>query len=214
MSKETEMIMPQNTGVISNPSGLMIDANDIDIPRVNVVQKISDIEAPNGSLVLDKKYVLLKPEETGQVIVVSAAKAWKEDIPYDNDGIPRIVNNPDDAKRLALDSEWPILEFADIVLMFKQPEGNKDDEAYAFPIGDNNYAMAKLYVAKDAYRRTFKCLATFAVFNRNTPIQSRIWDFQTQSIEKGRYSWYIPTLKATNQQTPEAVAEFLSSFNA
>lgn len=214
MSEETEMLMAQNTGIISNPSGLMIDSNDIDIPRVNVVQKISDIDAPTGSLVLDKKYVLLKPEETGAAIVVSATKAWKEDIPFDSDGIPRIANDPDSAKRLALDSEWPILEFADIVLLFKQPEGNTDDEAYAFPIGDDNYAMAKLYAAKDAYRRTFKCLATFAVFNRNTPIQSRVWDFQTQLMEKGKYSWYIPTLKATNNQTPKAVAEFLSSFNA
>jgi hypothetical protein len=33
-------------------------------------------------------------------------------------------------------------------------------------------------------------------------------------MEKGKYSWYIPTLKATNNQTPKAVAEFLSSFNA
>ena len=214
MSEETEMLMAQNTGIIGNQSGLMIDANDIDIPRVNVVQKISDIDAPTGSLVLDKKHVLLKPEETGEVIVVSAAKAWKEDIPFDSDGIPRIANNPDDAKKLALDSEWPLLEFADIVLLFKQPEGNVDDEAYAFPIGDSSYAMAKLYVAKDAYRRTFKCLATFAVFNRTTPIQSRVWNFQTQLMEKGKYSWYIPTLKATSSQTPEAVSEFLSSFSA
>jgi len=214
MSEETEVLVAQNNNVITNQSGLMIDASDIDIPRVNVVQKTSDIEASTGSLVLDKKYTLLKPEQTGEVVVVSATKAWKEDVPFDSDMIPRIATTPDDSKKLALDSDWPILEFADIILLFKQPEGNTDDEAYAFPIGDENYALAKLYVAKDAYRQTFKRLATFAAFNRTTPIQNRIWSFQTQLMEKGKYSWYVPSLTATNNQTPEAVAEFLSSFNA
>jgi len=215
MSKENEVLIAQNNNnIISNPSGLMIDSSDIDIPRVNVIQKTSDIEAPTGSLVLDKKFTLLKPEQSGEVVVVSATKSWKEDIPFDSDTIPRIANTPDESRKLALDSEWPILEFADIILLFKQPEGSTDDEAYAFPIGDENYALAKLYVAKDAYRQTFKRLATFAAFNRATPIQNRIWSFQTQLMEKGKYSWYVPSLTKTNNQTPEAVAEFLSSFNA
>lgn len=214
MSEETEVLIAQNSNIISNQSGLMIDSSDIDIPRVNVVQKTSDIEASTGSLVLDKKYALLKPEQSGEVVVVSATKAWKEDVPFDSDTIPRIATTPDDSKKLALDSDWPILEFADIILLFKQPDGNTDDEAYAFPIGDENYALAKLYVAKDAYRQTFKRLATFAAFNRNTQIQSRIWSFQTQLMEKGKYSWYVPSLTVTNSETPQAVAEFLSSFNA
>lgn len=214
MSEETEVLIAQNNNIISNQSGLMIDSSDIDIPRVNVVQKTSDIEASTGSLVLDKKFTLLKPEQSGEVVVVSATKSWKEDIPFDSDTIPRIANTPDESRKLALDSEWPILEFADIILLFKQPEGSTDDEAYAFPIGDENYALAKLYVAKDAYRQTFKRLATFAAFNRTTPIQNRVWSFQTQLMEKGKYSWYVPSLTATNEQTPKAVAEFLSSFNA
>jgi hypothetical protein len=214
MSKENEVLIAQNDSIITNQSGLMIDFGDIDYPRVNVVQKTSDIEAPTGSLVLDKKYTLLKPEQNGEVVVVSAAKAWKEDVPFDSDTISRVAYTLDDSKKLALDSEWPILEFADIILLFKQPEGGTDDEAYAFPIGDENYALAKLYVAKDAYRQTFKRLATFAAFNRTTPIQNLIWNFQTQMIEKGRYSWYVPSLAKTNKKTPEAVEEFLSSFNA
>lgn len=214
MEEETEVLIAQNNAVIKNESGLMIDSSDIDIPRANVVQKTSDIEAPTGSLVLDKRHILLKPEVSGEVIVVSATKSWKEDVPFDSDTIPRIASTPEDSKRLAMDSDWPIIEFADIVLLFKQPEGNTDDEAYAFPIGDCNYALAKLYVAKDAYRQTFKRLATFAAFNRSTSIQSRIWNFQTQLMEKGKYSWYVPSLGVTNNVTPEAVVDFLSSFNA
>ena len=194
-------------------SGLMIDSSDIDIPRVNVVQKMSEIEAPHGTLVLDKKYPLLKPQQICEAVVVSAMKAWKEDIPYDNVAIPKIANSPEESKNLASSSEWNITEFADIVLLFKQPDGDENDEAYAFPIGGSNYALAKLYVAKDAYRQTYKRLATFAAFNRTTPIQSRIWNFQTQPIDKPMYSWYVPSLSATNEVTPDAVTEFLATFN-
>jgi hypothetical protein len=214
MEEETEVLIAQTSNMITNQSGLMIDSSDIDIPRVNVVQKTSDIDAPTGSLVLDKKYILLKPEMTGEVVVVSATKAWKEDVPFDSDVIPRIASTPDDSKRLAMESDYPILEFAEIVLLFKQPEGDTNDEAYAFPIGDSNYALAKLYVAKDSYRQTFKRLATFAAFNRSTPIQNRVWNFQTHLMEKGKYSWYVPLLAATSNDTPAAVVEFLTSFNA
>jgi hypothetical protein len=125
MEEETEVLIAQTSNMITNQSGLMIDSSDIDIPRVNVVQKTSDIDAPTGSLVL-----------------------------------------------------------------------------------------AKLYVAKDSYRQTFKRLATFAAFNRSTPIQNRVWNFQTHLMEKGKYSWYVPSLAATSNDTPAAVVEFLTSFNA
>jgi hypothetical protein len=211
MSEEA-VLTTQPTAII-NPSGLMIDSNDIEIPRINVVQKISDIDAPTGSLVLDKKHVLLKPEQCGDAIVVSAQKGWKEDVPFDSDVIPRIALTAERKEQLALESEYPILEFADIIVLIKQPDGNDNEQAFAFPIGDCNYALAKLYVAKDAYRQTFKRLATFATFNRTTPIQSRVWTFQTQLMEKGKYSWYVPSLAATNATTPEEVVEFLAAFN-
>ncbi len=203
----------QNTS-ITNQSGLAIDASDIEIPRVNVVQKISDIEAPTGSLVLDKKHVLLKPEQTGKAIIVNAIKGWKEDVPYDSDVIPRIAMTAERKEQLAAESDYQILEFADIIFLLQQPEGVNDEEAFAFPIGDENYALAKLYVAKDAYRQTFKRLATFAAFNRDIPIQSRCWNFQTQLMEKGKYSWWVPSLANTNAEIPEAVSSFLKSFNA
>lgn len=213
MSEETALAT-QNTAVITNDSGLMIDSNDIEIQRINVVQKISDIEAPTGSLVLDKKHVLLKPEQSADVVIVTAQKGWKEDIPYDSDVIPRLAFTAERKDQLASESDYPILEFADIVMLIKQPEGNNDEVAFAFPIGDANYALAKLYVAKDAYRQTFKRLATFAAFNRTVPIQSRVWTFQTQLMEKGKYSWWVPSLAQSNASTPKDVSEFLATFKA
>lgn len=88
---ETEVIqMEHNTG-ITNQSGLSIDAADIDIPRINIVQKTSDISAPIGAVVIDKQHIIQEAEEVRQVTVISALKGWREDIPYDDDGIPKIA---------------------------------------------------------------------------------------------------------------------------
>jgi hypothetical protein len=213
MSQETEAIVTTApTALITNPSGLVIDSNDIDIPRINIVQKTSEIEAPVGSVVIDKKHVLLKPDESAEVVVLMAVKGWREDIPYDDDGIPRIAYTPEDMSRIAADSNYEMLEFAEITLLFKQPEGCDNEEAYPFPIGDGQFAMGKINVAKDAYRQTYKRLATFAAFNKSVPLQRRLWNFSSTLITKGKYSWYAPSLSITNNEPEAAVTEFTSNF--
>jgi hypothetical protein len=215
---EVEAISQENNKVsVPSSDGLQFDQNDIDIPRLNVIQKTSDIEASTGSLVLDKRHVLLKPSEIGQVIVVSAVKAWKEDIPFDEGKMPRLAATPALAAQLAADSTYPVVEFADIVLLFRQPEGSTDDEAYSYPIGDANYALGKLYVAKDAYRQTYKRLVTFVAVNQSSEVRSRLrnrlWNFQSQLMERGKYSWYVPSLSVSQSETPAEVLEFIEIFN-
>lgn len=209
---ETEVIqMEHNTG-ITNQSGLSIDAADIDIPRINIVQKTSDISAPIGAVVIDKQHIIQEAEEVRQVTVISALKGWREDIPYDDDGIPKIAYSREDADRIAAESDYGMLEFAEITLLFKQPEGSDNEEAYPFPIGDHQYAMGRINVAKDAYRQTYKRLATFAAFNKTTPLQGRLWNFSAGIISKGKYSWYAPSLSVSQEAPDQAVVEFTQSF--
>lgn len=214
MSK-SEIITPDKNEIVPQAlNGFSFDSNDIDYPRLNIVQKTSDIEASTGCLVLDKKFLLLKPEEIADVVIVSAIKSWREDIPFDEQKMSRIAATPEAAQQLALDSSYPIQEFADIVMMFRQPEGSTDDEAYAYPIGDNNYALGKLYVSKHGYRNTYRRLTTFAKFNRTINLQNKLWKFQTQSMEQGKYSWYIPSLSVGQENTPKEVLEFIEMINA
>ena len=208
----TEVVMTKPASIITNESGLMIDSNDIDIPRINLVQKTSDINAPVGSVVIDKKHVLLKPDEPAEVVVLSAVKGWREDIPYDDDGVPQIAYSLEDMQALASRSDYGLLEFAEITLMFKQPEGSDNEEAYPFPIGDSQYAIGKINVAKDAYRQTYKRLATFAAFNKSVPLQNKLWNFESSLMTKGKYSWYAPSLSITQKQPDAAVLEFTSSY--
>ena len=214
MPKVKEEIAPAETTAVSTVGQqLTIDAEDIDIPRLNVVQKMSTGDFEHGSLILDKAHEILPRETKGQCIILGAIKKWKEDIDFDSDEMPIIVETKEKMEILKRESDYDILEFAEIILMFAQPEGNEDDDAFPFPIGDTNYCMGKIYVQKDAYRKTYKALMTFAAFNQGLPLNSRLWNFESQIMSKGKYSWYVPTLSVTKEHVPEAVADFANAFH-
>lgn len=204
---------PKNELASANASGMDIDSSDIDVPRINVVQKTSDIEAALGAVVLDKQHVLAEAEQAIPVTVLSVLKGWREKIDYDSDEIPRVAYSQEEADQIKANSEYDMLEFAEITLLFKKPEGSDNDAAYPFPIGDDNYAIGRINVAKDAYRQTFKRLATFAAFNPKALMQHRIWDFKSSLISRGKYSWFAPSLAISKDEPTDAVKQFVETFS-
>lgn len=200
MSKETTLAKPNQT--------LAFSAQDIEIPRLNVIQKMSEIDGPIGSVVLDKDAVLLEAEDKTNVVVVGATKKWKEDVPYGEDYIPKVVGNEDDARALVAESDYEVIEFAEIIMLI--PQIGSDDESFPYPIGDTNYQMARITVQKDAYRLTYKRLFTFQTFNPTVPVSSRMWKFGSELMSKGKYTWYVPTLSITKENAPEAASEFVA----
>lgn len=185
---------------------------DIEIPRLNVIQKMSQIDAPTGAVVIDKEDVLLEAEERTNIIIVSASKRWKEDVPFDEEVVPKIVLTEPEAKQLESESDYDVIEFAELVMLI--PQTGEDDSLFPYPIGDTNYQLGRLTVQKDAYRLTYKKLFTFAFLNRETPPSAIYWDFGTELMTKGKYSWYVPTLNSTKIATPEVVTEFIKGFTS
>lgn len=210
-------IKEATTTEIMSPAAMMIEPSDIEIPRINVVQKTSEIDAPFGSIVLDKQFVIAEaetdPENSLKAVPVSVMKGWREDIPYDDDEVPRIANSQEERDQIAKTSEYPMLEFADITLAIAKPKDTSVDHAFPFPIGDEFFALGRINVAKDAYRQTFKRLATFTLFNPDTPAFMRYWDFTSALISRGKYSWYAPSLTFTEKETSEAVQKFANNFS-
>mgnify|MGYP003108674660 FL=1 len=215
MSKKQDTTIaevPTSELATSNASGITIASSDIDVPRINVVQKTSDIEAPLGAVVLDKQHTLAEADQPVPVTVLSVIKGWRENIDYDSDEIPQIAYTQEEANQIDQNSEYDMLEFAEITLLFRQPEGNDDEAAYPFAIGEENYAIGRINVAKDAYRQTFKRLATFAAFNPKASLQHRVWEFRSSLISRGKYSWFAPSLGITQDEPTEAVKTFVESF--
>lgn len=200
--------MSQNTALSLAPSGLSANYGDIDIPRLNVIQKMSDIEGPLGSIVLDKDSVLIEAGKKIDVVIVGAIKKWKEDVPFGEEYIPKVVTTEEELRELQNTSDYEVIEFAEIVMLIPQP--GDDDTHFPYPIGETNYQIGRLTVQKDAYRLTFKRLFTFFTFNRSVSISARLWSFGSDLMTKGKYSWYVPSLAITKQDTPADVLEFVN----
>jgi len=210
--KKTPEKPPEKTTAIMSPSAMNIEPSDIEIPRLNIVQKSSEIEAPFGSVVLDKQFVIAEPEMAVPCVPVSVIKGWREDIPYDDDEVPRIANSPEERDEIAKASNYSMQEFAEIIFLFEKPDKTDVPAAYPFPIGGRFHALGRINVAKDAYRQTFKRLATFSLFNPETPPYSRVWNFTSALISRGKYSWYAPSLTFTEKESGEDVQKFISNF--
>jgi len=214
MAKQEVVEMEEEKQELATPNtGLIIDPEDIDIPRVNLVQKMSQIDGPLGAVMLDQKHVLAEADVAIPVSVVSARKGWREDIPYDEDEMPRMVWTHEERDALEADSGYKILEFADIRLLF---HGGKDADEMVFnvPIGDKQYALGRINVQKDAYRNTYKRLATFAAVNVGADLESKVWNLKSILLTKGKYSWYAPSLENSPEKASKEVVEFLKMIQA
>lgn len=199
--------------VAPNNGGLIIDPEDIDIPRVNLVQKMSQIDGPLGAIMLDQKHVLAEADTAIPVSIVAARKGWREDIPYDDDEMPRMVWTHEERDALEAESGYKILEFADIRLLF---HGGKDADEMIFnvPIGDEQYSLGRINVQKDAYRNTYKRLATFAAVNAGADMTTKVWNLKSILLTKGKYSWYAPSLENSPAKASNEVVQFLSMLQA
>ena len=194
---------------------LMVGPEDIDIQKINLIQKTSGIveDAPAGSIYINRSYPLVKEEgDHINVTVVKAKKMWKEDIPYDEDAIPQFANTIEEKAKLEETSEYPVIECADITVLVSQPEGEDDPEGFPYPLGDLKINVGKFHVHKDAYRCTYKRLATQETFNPNVPVWGVQWKLGSELMKKGKHAWYVPTLVATGEASSEAVVEFCNNI--
>ena len=215
MATKTKIVKQEKAEIaaVAQPPKLAITAGDIEIARLNIIQQSSSIEGDVGAVVLDRTTTLLAPEEVCPVIPVNAVKAWRENIPFGNAEIPRIANTEEQKLAIEGDSVFGTIEFAEIILLFPKPKG-ADDDLYPYPIGDAYYALGKVNVAKDGYRCTYKRLATFSAFNPDMPLCAKLWKFKAELLTRGMNSWYVPSLQASTEDSPEDVKGFITRITS
>lgn len=210
---QTEIVTeaPKQELSVDAAQPLSFSSSDLEIPRLNIVQKMSQIEGPTGSIVLDKEDVIAEAGDKLKVIVLGAVKRFKEDVPFDDDYTPKMVSTDEEAKALAQDSSYEVIEFAEIVLLI--PQTGEDDSAFPYEIAGTNYQLGRITVQKDAYRMTYKRLYTFHKVNRGlVDVSSVYWTFSSEPFTKGKYSWFVPMLSSTKEAVPQEVLEFAESL--
>jgi hypothetical protein len=210
--KKQEVVETKADTGLANVSGIVIDTEDIEIPRINICQKMTQSDAKVGSILFDKMYEIAPPDTPVKAVTVAALKGWRENIPFEEEEIPKIAWSKAESEAIAEESEWAMTEFAEITLLIQQPEGSKNDDAFQLPIGDLNYALGKINVGKNAYRSTYKRLATFAALQSGIPIHSRVWNFVSEELSKGKYTWFNPSLTVSKEEVNDDVAAFVKNF--
>lgn len=199
--------VPKNEISTTTAINLAGPSTDLEIPRLNIIQKMSDIDGPLGSLAIDKEDVIAEVGDKMKVVILGAVKRFKEDVPYDDDYMPQIVDSDAAAKELDDNSSYAVIEFAEIVMLI--PQTGEDDSAFPYTVGDTNYQLGKITVQKDAYRLTYKRLFTHMKVNGDAESVSKVlWNFSTEPFNKGKYSWFVPNLTATKELVPEELTEF------
>ena len=191
---------------------LSISAEDIEIPRLNVIQGSSEIEGDEGALVINRTHTIMPTGGSISVIPITAQKGWAENVPFGSNDIARVAYLPEEKKAIAEDSQYGLIEFADITFLIPEPEGIEEGatDAFPFPIGGTSFAMGKLHVRKAAYRNTFKRLGLFQAMNPDAPLCTNHWKFQADQVTANRNSWYIPQITPTKAETDKQVVEFIA----
>lgn len=207
MSTTLQKKKKEEIQVIPDAPKLEFSAEDLNAPRLNVVQAQSKIAGETGALVVDKMHTLILHEEECKAVPIKAIKGWREDTPFGHPEMPRQVFSEEEAKELSKESDHNVIKFAEILFIF--PKGEKEDEdVYPYPIGDELYAMGKINVAKDAFKYTFERLATFQTFNPDSPICVKYWKFKTELLTRGMNSWFVPSITPTTEGTADEIQKF------
>jgi len=217
--QKEEIVKAESAEIITgqaNNGGFVVSLEDVDIPRLNVIQKMSSIEGPVGGVVIDKSDVLFEKGERVDVIIGHTKKGWRENVPFGSDEMPRLAWSESERAEIENDSEYgKMVVFADITFLVPQPEdADSENDIYQYPIGDQNYALGVINVSKDGYKFTYKKLNTFQLFNSSLPISAKVWSFGTELITKGQHSWFVPTLKPTSENAPEEAVAFSQLLNS
>jgi hypothetical protein len=206
---------PVATLVVASNKNATFNAEDFHIPKLNCIQKMSQIEGNPGEIVLDRRAAIIKPGKKLPVTVVSIEKSWTEKTPYDGDDQARVVYTAEEAAQLKLDSKYDVIPRAEIIMLIPHVADlsglDEEEAAEMFPylVDGTGYQLARLIVQSFAYDHTFKILNSFHSGNPQLALVDTQWNLSSLLLERGKYSWYVPCLGRSAATTPKAVKTFL-----
>ena len=217
MKKETEaeavIVAPIENVIVAPNYNSGFNSEDFHVPRLNCMQKMSEIEGSPGDLVPDRRAAIAKPGKKLPVTVVSITKSWTEKVPFEGEYKAKFARTPEEAAELKLESNYPIIPRADIILLvpYDPAAGSVDEEEAAelfpFLVGETAYQLAQLTVQSFAFDHTFKIVNSFHTGNPNLSLTGQVWNLSSLLLERGRYSWFVPVLgRSVQKQDPEVVA--------
>ena len=212
--EKKEEIVEVNTGVatpVESNLEFRIDPSDINIPYYAIKSALSQYDAGElGDLVVDKTHVVAKGGEPVEISIIKMIKGWEEDVKFGNP--KERVYSMEARDELAARSPNELKEFAEITFAIEKPEDG-DDGAYPFPIGDKFYTIGILTVKNYALVNTYTRVCTLASFNPSMALGDKKWKLTVNHVQGKNNDWWQPELAVTQEESPQAIIDFVASFN-
>lgn len=212
------LITPTQTSSIPNGMQGEFESSDIRLPRLNLIQKMSDMVNSGfrpGDILYNKELALNKPAE---VVVVKVKKQYQQDLPYGGDVLPHVCDTLAEVREAGGTTEWGgenhYSEMAHLQLLVKAPDNlhAEYEDLFPYEVDGTSWAPAMFTVAKTAYKSAAKPVITAAFSTLRSGLGNGLWHLSGELKSNAMGSWFVPVMKLAGKTSPN-LAELVASIN-
>jgi hypothetical protein len=196
-----------------------ISQTDIRLPRINFVQKMSELaEAFKfGDIVFEKTIKIGDLENPVSMTVLRLRKQFQQDLPYGSEDMPQVFNTSEEVREaggsVVRGSGNYFSEIAHIQVAIKAPDTIGEEELEFFPYNfkGSDYAMAMITVSRSAYSTLAKPIITHGFNSLRDGLFNGKFELHVdlKKSPKGSYVVPVPVFKGRHD---EETVEFLKGL--
>lgn len=197
-------------------------AEDINIPRINVVQKMSKLaDEPGwspGDIAFMNEVKLASVNQPINITVFNVDRWWQQYLPYGSEEEPKIFRTREEVfaagGSITFQDPNEYRPLAHITALIEAPATLGEDELELFPFerDGKHYALARWTVSGTAYGKTAKVvLSTLAMMKAHSPHVVK-FAMEVKKVTKGSNTWFQPQITFGGKHTPE-FAEWAAELN-
>ena len=207
---------------VSPASGLSGDfqASDIRLPRLNLVQKTSDVVNAGikpGSIIFKTGENIMELDLPSNVTILALRKQYQENLPYGSDQTPHTADTAEEVRQAGGSLEWGsekhYKEIAHVQVLFEAPANASEEDLELFPyvLDGKSYAVAMMTLAGSAYTNGAKPIITAMLSHLRGKHWTGKWALTSELKKDARNSWHVPIFKMAGKHD-EAFADFAQSL--
>jgi len=202
------------------------DKEDFRLPRMNIVQSVGDLseDFPPGSIVLNKESLLIgaakDPKEWTdplEITVLSAKKQFQENIEFDSDKSPDVVDSLAEVEERGGWIDWrndekpPWRPMLTALLLIKAPNETVADQFSIVAPDGTMYEMVLWTMTGASYSRAGKAILTagrYSLRNKETgepQLHHGRWELRVRREKLGTYLVFVPQLKQAGKHADDFI---------
>lgn len=210
---------------ISSPIGIIadLDTSDVRLPRLNLIQKsseLAEVEGWNpGDIAFVKEVKLIPFGQSAKVTFITLHRQFQEYIPWGSDAKPRVFDTREEVEAAGGSTVYKSVNeyrpIAHLTMLIEKPANAGDDsviDSY-FPLEFDGkfYSLAMWTISSSAYNRVAVELVRAAKMFMRNGIHRYPWELSVSKEKSGTNTFFTPFIKRAGAHSPEMV-EFIEQL--